>query len=492
MINYNFSSSRSSRSNLDIPLVLSMFCLIIVGICFIYSAGKHNYNLERSPYIQQLIFLIPGTFLFLFFFFVNYQKLSNYSSIYYSIFILLLVLVFLLGRKVHGAKSWFSIAGLFSFQPSEIAKLVLIFMIAQYLYKSKFDHYNYYRYFFALLFPLPIITLVLFQPDPGTALVYIPIALVMLVVAGARLTFIASILLVFFLSFFFTLSHDYYLKQYQPHIQNNQFQKLNQNYPWYSFLFSQNDIKSFQISLQSIEQTSSKLTQKNYQKKQAFKSFLLSAQSKIAILALLITLCFFFLSKFSKIKILPFVTRTSSTITLALFLSILFSLIIKPYHSQRLLSFIDLEKDPLGISYNQRQSIIAIGSGGIYGHGISNGPQNSLNYIPENTTDFIFAVIGEELGFLRGTILIFLLYSVIIYRGFLIAYESKDLLGSLIASGITTMFFSHIFINLGMALGILPVMGIPLPFISYGGSSLVTNIISVALLLNISKRRFVY
>lgn len=161
--------------------------------------------------------------------------------------------------------------------------------------------------------------------------------------------------------------------------------------------------------------------------------------------------------------------------------------LLQDYQKLRIKVFLNPELDPFGSGYHVIQSKIAIGSGGLFGKGWLAGTQSQLNFLPENHTDFIFAVAGEEFGFI-GVCIILLLYLVIIWRGIVIAMNAEDDFGMLLATGITSMFMFHIFVNIGMTIGIMPVTGVPLPFLSYGVSSLTTNIMSVAVLLNIAAR----
>lgn len=161
---------------------------------------------------------------------------------------------------------------------------------------------------------------------------------------------------------------------------------------------------------------------------------------------------------------------------------------LKDYQKKRLTVFIDPNVDPLGSGYHIIQSKIAIGSGMLFGKGLFNGTQSQLNFLPENHTDFIFAVIGEELGFVGAT-LILLLYLILLYRGVKIAGAARDNFGMLVATGITSMLAFHLLVNVGMTAGIMPVTGIPLPLMSYGVSSLTTNLVSIGILLNIYMRR---
>lgn len=165
-----------------------------------------------------------------------------------------------------------------------------------------------------------------------------------------------------------------------------------------------------------------------------------------------------------------------------------FWLILKDYQKNRIRVFLNPELDPFGSGYHVIQSKIAIGSGGLLGKGWLAGTQSQLNFLPENHTDFIFAVAGEEFGFI-GTAFIIILYAIIIWRGIAIALDADDNFGTLLAVGVTSMFMFHVMVNIGMTAGIMPVTGVPLPFLSYGVSSLTTNLMLVALLLNIKVRK---
>ncbi|MFA6472825.1 MAG: rod shape-determining protein RodA [Candidatus Latescibacterota bacterium] len=161
---------------------------------------------------------------------------------------------------------------------------------------------------------------------------------------------------------------------------------------------------------------------------------------------------------------------------------------LKPYQQERISTFIKPEADPLGAGYQIIHSKVAIGSGGILGKGLGNGKYTELGFLPRSHTDFIFAVIGEEFGFI-GAVAIIGIISYIAYRGIMIAVSMRNQFMSLAAIGISTVFIFHVFVNVGMAIGIMPVTGIPLPFLSYGGSSCVSNAVMVGLLLNFSVNR---
>ena len=154
------------------------------------------------------------------------------------------------------------------------------------------------------------------------------------------------------------------------------------------------------------------------------------------------------------------------------------------YQRQRILTLIDPSQDPLGAGYHTIQSTIAIGSGGITGKGWLHGTQAHLDFLPERTTDFIFAVFGEEFGLL-GNLFLLVLYILIISRGLVIAANAPNLFSRLIAGSITMTFFTYAFVNMGMVSGILPVVGVPLPLLSYGGTSMVTLLLGFGILMSV-------
>lgn len=158
------------------------------------------------------------------------------------------------------------------------------------------------------------------------------------------------------------------------------------------------------------------------------------------------------------------------------------------YQRQRVLTFLDPATDPLGHGYHIIQSKIAIGSGGVFGKGWLMGTQSHLNFLPEHATDFIFAVAGEELGLL-GALILLLAYAWVIGRGLVIAYTAQDTFSRLLAGSLAIAFFFNIFVNIGMVCGLLPVVGIPLPLVSYGGTSMVTLMAAFGVLMSIQTHR---
>jgi rod shape determining protein RodA len=163
--------------------------------------------------------------------------------------------------------------------------------------------------------------------------------------------------------------------------------------------------------------------------------------------------------------------------------------LLKAYQKERLITFFQPDRDPLGAGYHIMQSKIAVGSGMITGKGFLKGTQNALSFLPEQHTDFIFTVLAEEWGFVGGVLFLFL-FMILIIWGLYAAHGCREPFGTILAVGVTANLFWMVFINIGMVMGLMPVVGVPLPFISYGGSSVITMMISVGILLNVRMRRF--
>jgi rod shape determining protein RodA len=185
--------------------------------------------------------------------------------------------------------------------------------------------------------------------------------------------------------------------------------------------------------------------------------------------------------------------RTLLTIILTAIptLYVVWHYLLRVYQKNRVLNFLDPERDPLRSGYHLIQSKIAVGSGGLAGKGFMQGTQSQLRFLPEQHTDFAFSVFSEEWGFI-GSIIVLLLYFTVILWGMNVAGRCNDRFGTFLAVGVTAMLFWHIIINIGMVIGLFPVVGVPLPLFSYGGTSMITSMIGIGLLLNINMRRFMF
>ena len=208
--------------------------------------------------------------------------------------------------------------------------------------------------------------------------------------------------------------------------------------------------------------------------------------------ALLVSASGFYILFFSGTSFLPFKKWWLNLVSLITFIAgggwLVWNFLLHYYQKQRILTFLNPESDALNSGYHIIQSKIAIGSGGFFGKGWMNGSQSQLNFLPEHHTDFIFSVIAEELG-LIGILFLFILYGLILWRCFYIALASQDIFSKLLAAGLTLTFFTYIFVNIGMVSGLLPVVGVPLPLISYGGSSYITIMISFGIMMSIHQHK---
>jgi len=360
---------RRLLKNFDFGLLTICLIISFIGVLAIYSST--HFAKDTDLYTKQLAWLGAGIILLLCATFVNYRILWEMAYPLYIISIILLLGVAIFGKIALGAQRWFKI-GTYSIQPSEFAKLAFIVALARYLspegIKRKINTLK------DLLFPVLLLALpfllTMFQPDLGSASVFIFIFFGMLFFAGAK------------------FSH------------------------------------------------------------------------------LLTLVCI-------GISFIPFAW-----------------FFLRDYQRSRLMVFFDPSRDPLASGYHIIQSKITIGSGRLFGKGFLSGSQTQLRFIPKQHTDFIFSVIGEEFGFL-GTSIILLFFFFFIYRA-MKAASTKDMFGRLLSVGIISGITFQIFINLAMSVGLAPVTGLPLPLLSYGGSSLVATLIGVGIILNVRMRKFMF
>lgn len=211
-----------------------------------------------------------------------------------------------------------------------------------------------------------------------------------------------------------------------------------------------------------------------------------------ALVYIAITIVMMFIAGANPKVLLTIVFAAFSLVILTLFLHFQFGmwLPLEDYQISRFTAFLDPYNDGQGgrgTGWNTIQSLVAIGSGGLTGKGLFNGTQVQLNFLPEHHTDFIYAVIGEELGFI-GAAFVIILYGILLLRAVYIAFNARELFGTLAVIGVSAMWLFHIFENIGMSIGLMPITGIPLPFLSYGGSSMLTNIIAVGIILSVNIR----
>lgn len=434
--------------NIDWPLIISGLLLSIIGLVAIYSATLKTES-PMTYLTKQSLSLMLGILFCVLLISINYQVLANFATYLYSFGVVLLISVLFWGVRIRGTRGWFNL-GIFHFQPAEITKLFFIIALTSYLSVNWKNIFRLNKLITPLVLLGVYVGLILLQPDFSSALVYFPILVCMVYFAGANPIHIVYILLFGAISAGIPLLATY-IRIKHPF--------LTKGPLWGNIFKASYDIYTAVII--------------------------------VLIISAILLLLWWFIHKL-KIK-LPFIVVAGliAVIFAGTLSSFGVSRSLKEYQRKRLMVFIDPKIDPLGAGYNIIQSKIAIGSGRIFGKGLFRGSQVGLGFIPEQHTDFIFSVIGEETGFL-GSSFSLLVYIFFIWRVLIVMREAKDRVGSLIASGIAVMFMFYLFINVGMTLGLAPATGLPLPFISYGGSSLVASWSAIGILESIHSRRFTY
>jgi rod shape determining protein RodA len=437
----NHSGRSFSIMRYDFVLILTVMALTTIGILFIYSSGITSSGENVSnEYIKQIFWGITGTIIMFIMSFVDYRRIKLISFYIYSVTIFLLLLTLIFGSVRNGARSWLGIGSL-GIQPSEFSKMATIIFLASYLEDNSKDIEN-FRVFATACFiaALPAI-LIIAQPDLGTTLVFFPILIAILYIGGTPIKYLGFIFLVVILSSVFIIFNawDLYLSQ--------EFMVIG---------------RLFNDSIIMIP-------------------FILG-------LLLLIILSATGLFLFKK-QIYFWLLYVKSSIFVAYLGSLAAFKVLKGYQLMRLVVFLNPQVDPRGSGWNIIQSVTAVGAGGISGKGFLKGTQSHYRFLPQQSTDFIFSIFAEESGF-RGSFIVFILFSLIIIRGLYIVSTSKDRFGSFISAGIVGMVAFHVIENIGMAIGIMPITGIPLLFLSYGGSSLWTAFISIGIMLSIHQKRY--
>ena len=427
-------------SMFDYFLILVIAVLVTIGVMFIYSSSINSEGVSvTNEYKKQIIWAAIGFVCLIIVTIYDYRRLENISPWLYIGLILVLIYTRLFGRLVNGARSWIGI-GEFGIQPSEFGKVFFILFLARYLDNSK-NEIPLKRFFIATVIMLLPMGLVLIQPDMGTASVYIPIFLFMCFVADIPIKYILYVLSFGMLTIIFAILPV-----------------------WNS------EIAPKPYAIISI------LTNTK------FRVVLIFTTSFIASVSLILRKYFHFP------KYMIWISYCFSILAFSLIGSMAFSKVLKYYQIKRLIVFMDPYTDPLGSGWNIIQSKIAIGAGGPLGQGYLNGTQSHYRFLPQQSTDFIFSILSEEFGFAGGC-LVFGLYLCIFIRILMIMRYCPNRFGTYISAGIFGMITFHFFINTGMVMGIMPITGIPLLFLSYGGSSLLTVMLCMGLLMSINYRK---
>jgi len=435
-----FQNFKRLFGDIDYYLLFSCFLLCALGIIAIYSSGIDAEGaIISNEYLKQILWFGIGIFLLIAAALFDFSRYKDIVWVFFAFAILLLIITLLAGRVVNGARSWLGIGGI-GIQPAEFTKVATVLMLARYLESAEFDSSFKKLLITGIIMIIPL-ALILAQPDFGSALVFVPAALVMLTLADVDFRYILFGVLSIFGVFLF-LSLPLYASNH-PNPENI----------IYTAITHENVLIAILIFV-----------------------LVISIISGIGWL------------KFKK-RYYYWFSYSMAILAISMIGAVAAHIILKPYQIMRLLVFIDPSIDPKGSGWNILQSITAIGSGGFLGKGFLQGTHSHARYIPQQSTDFIFSIIAEEFGFIGCTVL-FILYGILFFRCVFLIETCKDRFSQFVIGGLLGIFAFHFMINIGMAMGIMPVTGIPLYFVSYGGSSLWTGLISIGILTGISARRY--
>ena len=432
---------RGSLRALDPILLLASLALVAIGILFVYSSGVNSIGESVSnEWLKQIIWAGSGCVLLALFAVNNHQKYKPRTPYVFLAALALLVLTLLLGREVNGARSWLGIGDL-GIQPSEFAKLATILFLAAYLSEIGNGIAELPRFLLALLVVAAPMGLILLQPDMGTGMVYFPIFLVMALIAGARIRHLLFVGLVALLIIVFAAI---------PAVQRLRAAAE----PGFWRMITDVGVARYTLLVLGLVAVLAAVGQRVFHR--AYYYWLMYG---------------------------------AALLWMAVAGGLLMAMVLKEYQIMRLVIFVNPWVDPRGAGWNIIQSVTAVGAGGLSGTGFLQGTQSHLRYLPQQSTDFIFSILAEETGFLGG-ILVLVLFGVMIGRGIVIMYAAGDEFATLVAAGVVALLLFHTVVNVGMAMGVLPITGIPLMLVSYGGSSLWTALIGIGLLANIGLARF--
>jgi rod shape determining protein RodA len=438
---------RRLLANFDWVLFLNALAICFVGVIAIYSASK-GYAGDTRFWLRQLYWIALGIGAGFLVLLVDMRTFGRWAYVLHGLAIAALVLVLKYGRGSAGSpvERWFVIGGV-AIQPAEFAKYTLVLAMAFFFRDSRrVGNLGPFQVFWPLLFALVPFALIVQQPDLGTAMLLLLIFVPIIVLAGIRLRLLVTLgvlglvsvmLLVASFNFgSYKVDRDVLAAVARRDVPDDlvaQAKTLQGQRFWTASALRAKLVDRLRISpeepsLDAVEE-------------EAFQPFI--------------------------------------------------SYVLRPYQQRRLVTFVNPNADPLGAGYHVIQSKVAIGSGKFLGKGFGESTQGALNFLPARHTDFIFAIFAEEWGFL-GALVLIALYAGLILRGLSIVFQTRDRFSAFLTLGIVSLIALEAVVNIGMAAGILPVVGVPLPFVSYGGSSMLSSMVGIAMLLNIRMRRFLW
>lgn len=464
-------------SRLDKVSIGIFLVMLIMGWFNIYAAvfnEEHSRIIDLSQrYGKQFVWIIATIVLAVFVVVIDTRFYFFFAYFIYGFFIFLLLMVLIFGNEINGARSWFEIGSL-SLQPSEFAKVGTALALAAYLSSRKQDLKRLSVFLpAAAIITLPVL-LVAIQPDLGTSVVFIALFIVLFREGMSAYVFASGLLMV--ILFFFTL------------LFNNLYLTLGIIVAAVALIWFASRKWKLCITGLGIFVSVTLLVY-------LINNFVIKSLSDeiILFIAVIISGLFYASYFFNKkvINILIIYLFLVGSLAFVNSVDYAFNRLLKPHQKERVEIMLGFKSDPHGTGYNVNQSIISIGSGGLTGKGYLKGTQTKFKFVPAQSTDFIFCTVGEEWGFM-GSFIVIGLYAFLLVRLVVLAERQRSVFSRIYGYGVVSIFFIHFFINIGMAVGLVPVIGIPLPFFSYGGSSLwgFTILLFVFLRLDASRTEY--
>jgi len=464
-------------SRLDKSSILIFLLLIIIGWFNIYAAvynEEHTRIIDLSQrYGKQFVWILATIVIAVFVVVIDTRFYFFFAYFIYGGLIFMLIIVLILGRDINGARSWFQFGSL-SLQPSEFAKFGTALALAAYLNSTKQDLSKLRVFLISIAIILFPAFLIVLQPDMGSAVVYFALFIVLFREGMSPYIFVTGVLMV--ILFFFTL------------VFNNQY--LSIGIITIAFALAWFATRRWKLCLQGLGIL-------------IIVFFLIYVFNSLAIKSLKDEHIFFIsvILSGAAYAVYFYNKKAISLLIIYLFLvgslafvnsvDLAFNNLMKPHQKERVEILLGIKSDPHGTGYNVNQSIISIGSGGFSGKGYLQGTQTKFKFVPAQSTDFIFCTIGEEWGF-TGSLIIIALYVFLLVRLTILAERQRSDFSRIYGYGVVSVFFIHFFINIGMTIGLVPVIGIPLPFLSYGGSSLWAFTILLFIFLRLDASRDEY
>ncbi|MCB1177483.1 MAG: rod shape-determining protein RodA [Leptospiraceae bacterium] len=493
---------------IDYPLIICVVLAVVAGILTLYSQ-EANFSEGPGKWSKQILYALIGFTAMIFVSRVNYQLLGSYALIIYIVSIILLILTLIPGigylPNARGARSWLKL-GPFSLQTSEFAKLATVILLGQYLVLRERE----VRKITVLIIPFIIVLvpmgLIAIQPDFGTAIAFLPILFAMLFLGGADILHIGSLVYLGAVSLCIPMYVEYtkltLLDNFKDQLvkmeQTELVTLLNRiggkvwlllkgktvTYKDSPVVLSDNGFQKLQEAAEQVIEDNTGLF---------FQFFtIVNLLLIFGIIFSLISLVLIALHLAQGKSLLRkyYIPLGMLGLSLLAIVGINKTVPFRENQVIRLTAFVNPDKFRQGAGYQLRASKPAIGSGRFLGKGYLKGEmtEGKIPHVPESSTDFIFASWAEQFGFLGSVFLVFILLAIPL-RGLQISFESKDRFGSLLAAGIVALIYFHLLINIGIVLGLLPVTGLPLSFVSYGGSHLIMSMVAVGIIISIKIRK---